>query len=158
MSEKTTSTFTIHHDRCDPSKWTVREWGLLADYVRTGSLSAAAGLSRAGMQLVLDERHAAVGGEAEHIGWLLGTSGAVEFDVPAESIEDLDPEHGEVTEVVPIYRGKTRYAVAYGIGDGEGNFEGTEVEVSDTAEDAERFAKSMQEPAATSPGGTKDAG
>jgi hypothetical protein len=145
MSEKTTSTFTIHHDRCDPSKWTVREWGLLADFVRTGSLSAAAGLSRAGMQLVLDERHAAVGGEAEHIGWLLGSNGDIEHDVPVETIEDLYLEYGEVSEVVPIYRGKTRYAVAYRIGDGEGNFDGTEVKVSDTAEDAERFAKSMRE-------------
>ena len=155
MADKTTSTFTIHHDRCDPSKWTVREWGLLARYVATGELSAAAALSRLGFQLVLDERHAPVGGEAEHLGWLLGRNGGVEHDAPAETILDLDPEDCAVTEVVPIYRGKTRYAVSFGVGDGEGNYDGTEIEVFKTADEAERFAKSLDATLSTD---TKDGG
>lgn len=144
MTEKTTSTFTIHHDRCDPSKWTVREWSLLAEFVKTGSLQAAAGLSRLGMQLALDGRHASVGGTVEHIGWMRGKGGDFESDAPADSIGELEINDLEVTEVVPIYRGPTRYAVGYGIGDDEGHYDGQEIEVCDTFDAAEKFAKSIR--------------
>lgn len=150
MSEaKTTSTFTIHHDRCDPSKWTVADWKALADYVRTGSLSHAAHLSRIGMQLALDGRHEAVGGTVEHMGWLLaGPSGEPFLDAPAATIDDLGVDDFAVCDVVAIYRGPVQYAVRYGIGDDDGNCEGYEVDVFDEPAKAEAFLKSLMPEAA----------
>ena len=60
-AKKTTMIF--HHERCDPSKWTVSDWQLMAEYMRTGSLQAAAAMSRKmGVQVVLDDRHAQLTG------------------------------------------------------------------------------------------------
>lgn len=138
---KGTSTFTIHHDRCDPSKWTARDFVILGDFVRTGNLQYAAHLSRLGMQLVLSELHVAKGGEVEEIGWADPDC----LNGFADTLDEVVDDDG-VVPVVRIYRGPVEYAVRYGIGDGEGNFEGYEHKVLATEADAERFAASMNEP------------
>lgn len=139
MTKRETSTFTLHHDRCDPSKWTVTEWKLLADFCRTGELSYAASLSRLGLQLVLSDKHEATGGAVEPCGYL--SDGEV-----VESLHDLDLDHSEVAEVVPIYRGHTRYAVPYGVGDDHDWW--TEIDTFDTAAEAEKFAAALKPEAA----------
>lgn len=137
MTEGTTSTFTIHHDRCDPSKWTISEWKALADFIRTGELSLAARLSRAGMQLLRSDHHEMSGGDVEHIGWATPDA----LGEVAYSLDELDID--DVTAVCAIYRGPTQYAVTYGVGDPDGNYEGSEHETFDTEAEAVRFLKSL---------------
>lgn len=143
MTEKrTTSTFTLDHERCDPSKWTVREWKLLADYMRTGELSYAAGLARLGFQLVLSDKHEATGGSLEPIGWArVETNGDLDRDEIADDLADLDIEY-EVTDVCRIYRGLTVYAVPYDVGD-ESHVD-MEIDVFDTLAAAEKFDAALK--------------
>jgi hypothetical protein len=143
MTDRKTSTFILHHDRCDPSKWTVSEWNALVNFVRTGSLAYAAQLSRAGLQLKLDDRHVETGGTAEHIGFSPVANNDVQPDYIAETVEDIVDDFLEPTEIAAIYRGPTQYAVRYGIGDEDGNYDGSETEVFETIEEAEKFAASM---------------
>jgi len=138
-----TSTFVIHHDRCDPSKWTIAQWKLLADFIKHGSLQYAAGLARHGMQLKLDDRLQVSGGEIEHVGWAFGRKGDFEIDTFGESLNDIVQDDLDVSEVVPIYRGQTQWAVSFAIGDEEGFVEGHEVETFDNAADAEKFVASI---------------
>ena len=133
----TTSTFVIHHDKCDPSKWTVREWLTLADYIKTGSLAYAARLSRSGMQLVLDERHAPKGGELECVGWR-----ACDDFVILDTLLDADMTFGEVMEVQEVYLGPRRYAANYFVGDDCGTCE--EYETFDTEDEAEKFIAGLK--------------
>lgn len=121
MTDRKTSTFILHHDRCDPSKWTVSEWSALVNFVRTGSLAYAAQLSRAGLQLKLDDRHVETGGTAEHIGFSPVANNDVQPDYIAETVEDIVDDFLEPTEIAAIYRGPTQYAVRYGIGDEDGS-------------------------------------
>lgn len=144
MTKSTASTFVIDHEACDMSKWTLKDWALLAEYVETGSLAAAAGLARRGMKLVRDDRHEATGGVVEQIGWLEGSGGSVVNDAIADVIDDLDPDAHEVVEVVPIYRGQTCYAVKYFVGNEAGDVDGSEIDTFETEEEAKRFAVSLQ--------------
>lgn len=132
-----TITMTVHRDRCDPSKWTVREWKLLADFVREGSLAHAASLSRLGLQLVLDDRHAPTGGKLEHVGWADAPD-----NIAANELDELDLEHAEPCEVYRVYRGPTEYAVQYAVGDGDVT-EGYETEFFDTLDAAKKFASGL---------------
>lgn len=150
MVEKLTSTFTIHHDVCDMSKWTLGDFQLLVEFMRTRSLSTAAALSRRGVQLVLSENHEPKGGTLERIG-IAHEGNLSEFVDFVSELDDL--EDNEVSPVVAVYRGPTRFAVAYGIGDDEGNYEGTEYEIFDTEDEARKFARSFDE--ARAPGGSK---
>lgn len=138
---KTTSTFTIHHDRCDPSKWTAADVLKLAHYVKWGDLASAAALSRLGLQLVLDERHETKGGDIEQIGFAHPES-LNEF---TEDWSELDPDD-DVFPVVRVYRGHEEWAVRYGIGDGEGNFECYEYEIKDSEAEARAFNDALRAP------------
>lgn len=135
-----TSTFTIHHDRCDPNKWTAGDIIAFAKFVKYGDLQYAAALSRLGVQLVLSEHHEPKGGQLEEIGWsapqVIGGDGV--SDDLTEIADDLD-----VTPVVRIYRGPVEYAVKFGIDDGHGEFGGYEYEVKSTEEEAKTFLNSL---------------
>lgn len=137
-----TSTITIHHDRCDVSKWTIADWQTLASFVKHAGLQQAAALSRLGMQLVLSEHHTPAGGTLEAIGW------AREGELPSpemvsDDLEDLN-EDDEITAVAQIYRGPTRYAVRFLVGE-HGDITGHEYEIKDTEAEAEAFLKSLHE-------------
>lgn len=108
-----TSTFTLHHDRCDPSKWTLRDWQALAHFAQFGDMQSAAALSRAGLQLVLSDHHAPTGGTVEHIGWAKPGEITVGVEVGelGEVVED------DISEVCAIYRGPTQYAATYEVGE-----------------------------------------
>lgn len=125
---KTTATFVLHLDRCDPSKWTLSEWKLLAAYCKDPNLATAAALSRLGMQLVLDDRLTPTGGTLEQIGWWADGN----EDIPL-SLDDLDLDAYCFHEVQPIYRGPTQYVVPWLTEDG------TEHELLETEAAAQRF-------------------
>lgn len=135
-----TATFIVHFDRCDPSKWRPADVLQLADYIRTGSLSHAAALSRLGVQLVLDERHEPKGGVLERIG-VAEPDSLNEF---AETIDELDIDE-DVFEIVPIYRGPVEYVARLGTGDDEGNFEGYEYDTFETEAEAQALVKSAHD-------------
>ena len=139
--KRKTSTMTIHHDRCDPSKWTLSDWQTLTSFVKNANLQQAAALSRLGMQLVLSEHHAPVGGTLEQIGF------GEEDQMPDPMISDDLSEiaEDEITPIVPIYRGPTRYAVRYAIAGSDGEYDGTEFEIFDSLSDAQDFLKSSTE-------------
>jgi hypothetical protein len=131
--EQKTSTFTIFHDRCDPSRWTIGDFKALADFARTGELAYAARLSRLGMQLVLSDHHEATGGTIEEIGW---------SEPKDNSIGDLDELVDDdlvMVEVTRIYRGPSEFAVRIGVGDEDGEREGSEYEVFKTEHEAQEF-------------------
>lgn len=105
-----TSTITIHHDSCDVSKWTISDWQTLASFVKHANLQQAAALSRLGMQLVLSEHHEPAGGTLEQMGY------GEEDQMPDPSITDDLAEIADeldITPIVPIYRGPTKYAVLW---------------------------------------------
>lgn len=140
-----TSTFVIHHDTCDPSKWTITEWKLLADFIKHGSLIYAAGLARRGMQLKLDDRLETTGGDVEHVGWARGNKGDFDFDTFNDDLREVAEDDLEVVEVVPIYRGPTTYAVTYATGDEEGFIDGYENETFSNPDDAEKFVNDLRQ-------------
>jgi hypothetical protein len=137
MVEGKTSTFVLHHDRCKPAEWTLAAWFALAKYVETGDLAYAAVLSRHGLQLVASEKHEPVGGTLEHLGYV--TEGEVR-GLAAELDEVCEDD---VTAVIPIYRGPTKYAASWLIGDDEGNVEGREYEIKDTEAEATAYIESI---------------
>ncbi len=144
VEKKKTSTFTMHHDRCKPDTWTASDIIAFANFAKFGDLQYAAHLSKLGVQLVLSELHEPKGGTLEHVGW------SAPGDIPDfyESVEELASDHYEEYSPVPVcavYRGPTEYAVRIPIGDGDGNFEGYEVEVKATEAEAQAFAKSLTE-------------
>jgi len=137
-----TITLTVHRDKCDPSTWTIVEWKLLCDFIRDGSLQRAASLARLGVQLVLDDRHVPTGGTLEQIGWADPDDLSTICDT-AQEAADVTGHVGPV-DVVPIYRGPTQYAVGYGVGTDD-DYEGMEVDVFQTLEEAEAFDRSLRE-------------
>lgn len=144
MDKGKTSTFTIHHDHCNPRDWTLAQWKLLQEFICEPRMDRAAGLSRLGVQLVLSEIHEPKGGELESVGW------ADEREMPhpdsiSDDLTDICQDELEVTPVVEVYRGPTRYAVRFAIGDGDGEFAGYEFEIKDTEAEAEEFLKSLSE-------------
>lgn len=144
MATPKTSTFTIHHDRCDPSKWTLAQWRLLQEFIAEPLLQRAAALSRLGIQLVLSEHHQPAGGTLEEFGF------ANERDLPCldnatDELNELFEGGDDVVAIVPIYRGPTKYAVRYGVDDGHGEFGGYEFEIRDTQAEAEKFQQSLTE-------------
>lgn len=141
--KRKTSTITIHHDRCDISKWTLAEWRTLAAFVKDGSLQHAAALSRLGMQLVLSEHHEPAGGALEHFGW--SREHELQDFVPTDELHEAVEDDLEVTPIVQIYRGPTKYAVRYATGDEDGNVDGHEFEIKDSEADARDFIKSLVE-------------
>jgi hypothetical protein len=134
MQAGKTSTFTVHHDRCDPSKWTPSDVLTFAKFVKYGSLQDAAALSRLGVQLVLSEHHVPKGGTLEEIGWS-------DPKVEAGITEDLDEiaDDDEITEIVRVYRGPVEYAVRFAVGNEHGDVEGHEHEIKATRQQAEAF-------------------
>lgn len=140
---KKTSTFTIHHDHCKPETWSLAQWKLLQDFIKEPSLQRAAALSRLGIRLVLSEHHEPVGGTLESFGWTAESQ--MPFpDTISDRMDDV-ADDDDITPVVELYRGPTKYAVRYAIGDADGNFEGHEHEIKDTEAEAEEFLKSLQE-------------
>jgi hypothetical protein len=144
MSDTKTSTFTIHHDRCDPSKWTLAQWQLLRDFIKEPSLDRGAAISRLGIQLVLSEHHEPKGGELESFGWA-DERGMPRPDSVSEDLEDIT-QGDDITPVVQVYRGPTKYAVRFPIGDGDGELAGYEHEIKDTEAEAQAFLASLYEP------------
>lgn len=130
MTESKTSTFTIHHDRCDPSKWTPSDVLAFSDFVRSGSMQHAARLARLGVQLILSEHHTPKGGTLEEIGWCEPTT-------LSEIYELEDVAEDDVTELCRLYRGPVEYVAKLSIGDEDGNFEGYEYEIKPTLEQAQ---------------------
>lgn len=141
--KRKTSTITIHHDRCDVSKWTIAEWKTLARFVKEADLQAAAALSRLGMQLVLSEHHEPAGGSLESFGW----SDEREMPHPDSISDDLEDisQGDDITPVVQVYRGPTKYAVRFAIDDGHGEFGGYEYEIKESEAEAQEFLKSLTE-------------
>lgn len=131
MTNPKTSTFTVHHDQCDPGKWTAKDVLAFADFVRTGDMRYAAALARLGVQLVLSEHHVPKGGQLEEVGWAL--PGASDY----YDLEDVADD--DVTEVCRIYRGPVEYVAKLGIGNEEGDLEGYEYEVKPTLAEAQKF-------------------
>lgn len=141
MDTSKTSTFTIHHDRCDPSKWTPNDILALAKFIQTGDMSYAAHLSRRGMQLVLSEHHEPKGGSLQEVGF-------AEPEIPDGVTDDLqDLCDDDITQIVRVYSGPIEYAVQFAIGDEEGNVEGHEIEIFNTEAEAQAFVNSMREAA-----------
>jgi hypothetical protein len=138
-----TSTITIHHDRCDVSKWTIAEWRTLASFVKDAGLQQAAALSRLGMQLVLSDHHEPTGGTLEALGW------AEESELPnpmiSDDLSDIVNDDCEIVPVVQVYRGPTQYAVMFTTGDENGDVDGHEIEVKNTLAEAQEFLKSLLE-------------
>lgn len=145
MTDKT-STFTIHHDRCDPSKWTPADVLLLADFIRTGDMMYAAALARRGMQLILSELHVPKGGELEEVGWSApDASHDKTWSDLDDLVADLDDGRGPV-EICRIYRGQPEFAVRIAIGDeDEGYVEGHEIELKPTLEEARAFIAALED-------------
>lgn len=145
MEKGKTSTFTIHHDRCDPRNWTLDQWRTLQEFIREPLLQRAATLSRMGIQLVLSEHHKPKGGSLEPFGF------ADEREMPhpdsiSDDLTDICQDDLEVTPIVEVYRGPTRYAVRFAIDDGHGEFGGYEFEVKDTQAEAAEFIASLTSP------------
>ena len=138
MADKKTSTFTLHHDRCNPTKWGLSEWQALAHFAAHADLQSAACLSRAGLQLALSDRHAATGGTIEHIGW---ADLREQIDSICEMMDLIEPEGA--TPICAIYRGPTQYGVKFGISHDGVECDDTEFEVFDTEEDAVKFLKDL---------------
>lgn len=63
-------------------------------------------------------------------------------DAIVDVIDDLDLDAHEVVEIVPIYRGQTRYAVMHFVGDDDDV--GSEIDTFETEDEAKRFAASRQ--------------
>lgn len=142
MSDKPkTSTFTVHHDRCDPGKWTAHDVIAFADFIRTGDLRHAARLSRLGVQLVMSEHHTPLGGTLQRVGWATESDTAAVYEEVSEAIEMAGDN--EVTPLHPMYRGPAEYVIKIGIGDGDGNFEGYEYDFKPTEAEANELAKSL---------------
>ncbi|MEM7746605.1 MAG: hypothetical protein AAF346_00020 [Pseudomonadota bacterium] len=147
-AKKTTMIF--HHERCDPSKWTVSDWQLMAEYMRTGSLQAAAAMSRKmGVQVVLDDRHAQrTGGDLEAVGFtdMEDAKEMYAFDCINEIHDEKDLE--DVFAFRALYAGPIEFASAVPIGDINGIFEGYEYEVFGTEVEAQKHHESLREDAA----------
>ena len=141
MDRKTTSTFTIHHDKCDPASWTPKQVLLLADYLRTSQLTYAAALARLGMQLVLDERHEPKGGVLEEIGFAAPDN----LECISEDLREINDDGDDVFPVVRMYRGPVEWVAQYGVGDEEGNLEGYEHEIMATEEEARAYVAALQD-------------
>lgn len=139
MPEGKTSTFTIHHDRCDPRKWTPDNVLLLARFLEFGDLTVAASLSRLGVQLVMSEHHVPKGGTLEQVGFMTPDCDDLVVDDLGELVD------GDYTPVVRVYRGPVEYAIGIPIGDNDGCVEGYEYETKATEEEAEAYVKSMYE-------------
>jgi hypothetical protein len=144
MDKPKTSTFTIHHDRCDPRDWTLDQWRMLQEFINEPRLQRAAARSRMGIQLVLSEHHQPVGGTLESFGF------ADEREMPhpdsiSDDLTDICQDELEVTPIVEVYRGPTKYAVRFAIDDGNGEFGGYDFEVKDTEAEADEFLKSLTE-------------
>lgn len=142
MENGKTSTFTIHHDRCNPASWTADDVLAFDRFVRYGGLQHAARLSKLGVQLVLSEHHAPKGGELE----LVGHATPCDLGTATDNLADID-DGEDIQEIVPVYRGQTVYAARYTIGDGQGNVEGTEYEIKPTEADARAFLDGFKEAA-----------
>lgn len=142
---KKTSTITIHHDRCDVSKWTIAEWRTLAAFVKDGGLQQAAALSRLGMQLVLSMHHEPAGGTLEQMGF--GEEDQMPNPIITDDLAEIAGDL-EITPIVPIYRGPTKYAVKFGTAGPDGEHDGYEHEIFESEADAQAFLKSLLEPAA----------
>jgi hypothetical protein len=138
-----TSTFTIHHDRCKPNDWSLAQWKLLQDFIREPLMQRAAALSRLGIQLVLSEHHEPLGGSLESFGWT-DDRGMPHPDSISDDLNDIAED--DITPVVEVYRGPTKYAVRFGVDDGHGEFGGYEFEIKETEAEAEEFLKSLHEP------------
>jgi hypothetical protein len=138
MGSKKTSTFTLHHDRCNPAKWGLSEWQAFAHFAAHADLQSAACLSRAGLQLALSDHHAATGGTIEHIGW---AEPREQIDGVCEMTDLIEPE--EATPICAIYRGPTMYGVAYGYSHDGVECDGTEFEVFETEEAAIKFLNGL---------------
>lgn len=137
-----TSTITIHHDRCDVSKWTMAEWRTLASFVQGAGLQQAAALSRLGMQLVLSEHHEPAGGTLEAIGY--GEEDQMPCPMVTDDLAEIADEL-DITAVVPIYRGPTKYVVKFGTATHDDEFDGYEHELFDSLAEAEKFLASLME-------------
>jgi hypothetical protein len=140
MDNPKTSTFTIHHDRCDPGEWTLAQWKLFQDFIKEPLLRRAAALSKLGIQLVLSEQHEPLGGCLESFGWT-DDRGMPHPDGISDDLSDIADD--EITPVVQLYRGPTQYAVRYPVGDGDGEFGGYEFEIMETEAEAEKFLESL---------------
>ncbi len=138
MSSKKTSTFTLHHDRCNPAKWGLSEWQALAHFAEHADLQSAACLSRAGLQLVLSDHHAPTGGTLEHIGWAEPRD---QIDGVGELMDLIETE--AATPICAIYRGPTQYGVEFGISHDGVECDDTEFEVFDIEEDAVKFMNDL---------------
>lgn len=132
-----TSTFTIHHDRCDPEGWTAKDIMAFADFIRTGNMEYATRLERLGVDLVVSEHHVPKGGELQEIGWSCQLDGAIytEIEEAVEACGDKD-----VTPMSRVYMGKIEYIARVPFADGpppDNSFSHNEYEIFSTVAKAE---------------------
>jgi hypothetical protein len=143
MAEAKTSTFTIHHDRCDPASWTPKDVLQFDHFVRTGDMRYAAALSRLGVQLVLSEHHVPAGGTLQEIGW---AQPGLPIDVVSDDVNEVADDE-DVVEVTRIYRGPVEYGVRIAEGDGDGGIAGYFYEFKPSRAEAEAYLADMEDTA-----------
>lgn len=135
--------FEFDHERCDPRKWTPSDVLLFSDFLRNGYLSAAAALARLGVKLVQSDGLKPPSGTME----LIGYCKADEVGETPQDENDLRYDvDDDITELVPVYRAPSVYAVRLYECDGD---EGSSpmLEIKPTLDEAEKLAAMYREPA-----------
>lgn len=147
MKTGKTSTFTIHHDTCNPEAWTPNDVLKFAKFIKSGGdMRYAAALARIGVQLILSDHHTAKGGSIQEIGFAKG--GEVSDGI-SEDLNDFN-DGDEVLEVSRVYVGPREYVVIFAVGDPEtGDIDGHETEIFATEAEAVAFIESMHEKASS---------
>ncbi len=136
------SYFEIDADRYNPRKWTPDEVVLMAEFLEFGFLSDAAVLARLGIKLLTSEQLEPKGGDIEFLGY----SAPKQLVADPHELYDLRYEvEDDITELVPVYRGKTVYAVRLYEGDDDGGSEPV-LEVKPSLDEAEALLRAYASP------------
>lgn len=131
-----TSTFVLHHDRCDPSTWTIETWRALANFAKHADLPTAAALARKGLVLVRSDEFVPTGGTLQQVGFV-DPKNPNEIE---EDVGDVQSTGGDnLFQVQRAYLGPVEWVVPVAIGDGDGNFEGWEFVLKPTEADARAY-------------------
>lgn len=142
ISDNRTSTFVFDHALCDPSAWTAQTILTFAEFIHTGNLNAAAKLARIGVRLVASEHHEAAGGTMEFLGYV---NDPEDDFPPTKDLADLEFDgDGAPTEIVPLYRGPSQYAVLHLVADGDGG-EAPAIKICDTLAEGQLFLAGLEQ-------------
>ncbi|PPQ42142.1 hypothetical protein [Rhodopseudomonas palustris] len=141
-----TSTFVLHHDSCDPSKWTIVQWRALANFAKYGDLATAESLAKCGLRLVTSDHFVPRGGTLQQVGFVAPHRA----DEIVAELQDVQATDGvNPFPVQRAYLGPVEWVTPVPFGDGDGNFETYEFEFKATeAEARARLADIYEETAA----------